>query len=137
MTLLGGALLVAFLLALAGTAVLSRAHIGRGRITSEERWRTDAVSRLGGVAILTGFLAGAAILAAGDRLQTEEAAGFVAGAAVIAGIGIWDDLHGLKPLHKLIGQILAASILLATGTTVELVDVQPISSALVIFWVIA
>jgi len=76
MTLLAGALLVAFLLALAGTALLSRARVGRGRITAEERWRTDAVSRLGGVASLLGFRVGAAIRAAGDRLHTKEAAGF-------------------------------------------------------------
>src|SRR5262245_60894861 len=137
MTLLAGALLVAFLLALASTALLSRARVGSGRIAAEERWRTDAVSRIGGVAILLGFLAGAAILALGGRLHPTEAAGFVAAAALIAVVGIWDDLRGLRPLHKLIGQILAATILLATGTTVEIIDIQPLSSALVIFWVIA
>ncbi len=131
------AVLVAFALALGATAVLVRTRsVGRQASAGEERWRTDSVSRFGGVAILVAFLLGAAVLAVGGRIHTLRLTGFVAAVFVIAAAGLVDDLKGLSPLQKVITQILATAILLATGTTVEIVG-GPLGTVLTFVWVIA
>ena len=131
------AVLVAFALALGATAVLVRARrVGRQASAGEERWRTDSVSRFGGVAILIAFLVGAAVLSVGGRLHTLRLAGFVGAVFVIAAAGLIDDVKGLSPLQKVIAQILATASLLATGTTVEIVG-GPLGTILTFVWVIA
>lgn len=130
--------LVALAVSLVGTAAILRGGMaGRAHSADEERWRTDAVPRLGGVAILAGFLVGAALLTATGTLESMRVLGFVGALALIAGVGLYDDLRSLKPLHKLIGQIVATAVLLATGTTVEIVDVEPLATVLTFVWVIA
>jgi len=129
---------VAFLLSIAGSAAVVRRGGSEGRVEPGlERWRTDPVPRLGGAAMLVGFVAGALLLALTGTVESRSALGFVGAAALIAGVGIWDDLRGLSPLSKVIGQIGATAVLLATGTTVEIVDVEPISSMLTFLWIIA
>ncbi|MEW6581542.1 MAG: hypothetical protein AB1416_02115 [Actinomycetota bacterium] len=128
---------IAFALSLIGSTVIVRRRLGlRGVAAGEERWRSDAVPRIGGLAMAVGFAVGAAIAAAGGRVDDRRTAGFIGAAALMAGLGLYDDLRGMKPLGKVIGQILAAAILLATGTTVEIIDVEPLSSAMTFVWVI-
>jgi UDP-GlcNAc:undecaprenyl-phosphate GlcNAc-1-phosphate transferase len=123
---------------LAGTALVVRRRLsGRSHSAGEERWRTDAVPRLGGVAMFLGFMIGTAILAASGALDTRQGFGFIAALTVVAGVGLYDDLRGLRPLSKVIGQIAAAAILLMTGTTVEIVAVEPLASVLTFVWVVA
>ena len=136
--MLPAALVAAFLTSLAGTwLVIRRRALVRAVADGEDRWRTDAVPRLGGLAMLAGLLVGAGLMALGGRIETEQAAGFVAGAVLISVVGVLDDARGLRPLHKLIAQIAAAAILLATGTTVEIIPVEPFASLLTVLWVIA
>lgn len=132
------AVAVAFALSLVSTAVIVRLRIGvRGVASGEARWRTDAVPKTGGLAMLVAFLVGVAIAAGTGHIADLRTAGFVVGASLIAALGLYDDLRGLKPLTKVIGQILATAILLATGTTVEIVTTEPVASILTFFWVIA
>ncbi len=132
------AALAAFSLSLTGCAIVVRRRLGtREVVEGEVRWRTDAVPRLGGLAIMLGFGAGAAILAIGGIIDSQRAAGFLAGAAIMGAVGVWDDLRGLKPLNKLIGQIMATSVLLVSGTSVEIIDITPLAAILTFVWVIA
>lgn len=127
-----------FALSLLGAAVVVRRRLGVRRVASgEERWRDDPVPRLGGLAMLIAFVAGAAVLVASGRVESARALGFVLGALVVGAFGVADDLRGLRPLHKLIGQILATSILLVTGTSVEIIQLEPAATVLTFVWVIA
>lgn len=128
----------AFVLSLVGSVVIVRRRLGlRGVAPGEDRWRTDAVPRIGGLAMLLGFLVGCAVVMASGAASGEAIYGFIAGATVMAVVGLYDDLRGVKPLTKVISQILAAAILLATGTSVEIVSIEPLASGLTFFWVIA
>jgi UDP-GlcNAc:undecaprenyl-phosphate/decaprenyl-phosphate GlcNAc-1-phosphate transferase len=71
--------------------------------------------RLGGLAILAGVLAAGLIWLPDDR-QTH---GILIGAAVIVGVGVADDLLDLSADVKLVGQVLAAVIPVASGVRVE------------------
>lgn len=132
------AALLAFAVTIAGATMIARRRLGVRTVPAgEERWRSDPVPRLGGLAMLLAFILGAAVLFAAGRLDDDRAAGFVLGALIVGGFGIWDDIRGLRPLHKLIGQILATSVLLVTGTTVEIIQIEPITTVLTFAWVIA
>jgi UDP-GlcNAc:undecaprenyl-phosphate/decaprenyl-phosphate GlcNAc-1-phosphate transferase len=71
--------------------------------------------RLGGLAILAGILAAGLVWLPDDR-QTH---GILAGAAVIVAVGVADDLLDLSADVKLVGQVLAAVIPVASGVRVE------------------
>ena len=84
------------------------------------------VPRLGGVAIFVSFLLVVIgyLIFAPDKLSFvfEKIAGIdknlfgvLLGAIILVGAGIYDDLKGLKPFHKLIIQFLAAVIVASFG----------------------
>jgi len=71
--------------------------------------------RLGGMAVLAAVAAGGLVFLD----PTDETRGILAGAAVIAVVGAADDLFDLSPDVKLLGQILAAVVPVASGVRVE------------------
>jgi len=93
--------------------------IGAGRVADE----CSGPQRSGGVAVFMGWLAGLATtqfigahyLMAGvdDRLRMPM--WMVAGAFVVMLLGLWDDTKHISPRAKVIGQIVAAILLLADG----------------------
>jgi UDP-GlcNAc:undecaprenyl-phosphate GlcNAc-1-phosphate transferase len=98
--------------------------------------------RLGGLAIL------AAVIAAGIVFlpQSGETDAILIGAAVIALVGAFDDLLELSADFKLVGQILAAVIPVASGVRVENLTLpfigpihlgQPLSYALTVIGIVA
>ena len=113
--------------------------------------------RLGGLAILAGFLVAAAIwLPATIHLQhvpgggphsggTVHMWGVLAGACVIVIVGALDDIFELNPLVKLLGQIAAAVVVVEAGAVVTDVTLPFIGSltfpnaggALTVIWLVA
>jgi UDP-GlcNAc:undecaprenyl-phosphate GlcNAc-1-phosphate transferase len=97
-------------------------------IAARVAWRVGAIDtprerglhslptpRLGGMAILIGVVAAGLIFLPGDR----ETYAILAGAVVIALVGLADDLLELSADVKIVGQILAAVIPIASGVRVE------------------
>lgn len=91
---------------------------------------TKAVPRLGGVGIFSGFIAAALVELAGElawgwpRVFIEADGpmiGMMAGLVVIFAVGLVDDIRGLTPGAKFIGQLLAAALPIAAGLRVEFV----------------
>jgi len=81
----------------------------------------EPVAYLGGVGILAGVLGGglAGIICLTrigiDPLSLKWLLGILAGAIVACVVGVIDDVFDLRPRHKFLGQILAASILVGVG----------------------
>jgi len=71
---------------------------------ADERKLHRGMRPIGGLALLGGFLIGAAPFLAWSR----AASSLMVGGGLIAGIGLIDDLRGLGPKTKLLGQFLAA-----------------------------
>jgi Fuc2NAc and GlcNAc transferase len=100
--------------------------------------------RGGGLAVVIGMAA--ALLAwPSDWSATPAVAALVAGAAVVALIGLADDRFGLKPSPRFVGQLAAAVVLVAaTGGLERLplpppldVPLGPVSGPLAVLWVLA
>jgi UDP-GlcNAc:undecaprenyl-phosphate GlcNAc-1-phosphate transferase len=87
-----------------------------------------ALPRLGGVAIAVAFylgLAGALLLASPGTSPLRAPDKFVAlllGAALVVGIGMIDDLFGMRARAKLLLQIAAASAVFLLGLSVDHLD---------------
>jgi UDP-GlcNAc:undecaprenyl-phosphate/decaprenyl-phosphate GlcNAc-1-phosphate transferase len=82
------------------------------------------IPRVGGIAIATAYLASIFIVQLRTGILDQELAlvwKILPAAAVIFAVGVIDDLWGLKPWQKLIGQVAAATLALWSG--VRIVDV--------------
>jgi len=93
---------------------------------------------LGGLAIYLPFVA--YLLYAGGPLHL----GLAAGATVMVGLGAWDDLRGLGPRVKILGQVAAALVLVASGYGVPELRFPPVFGiattgfeiVVVVFWIV-
>jgi UDP-GlcNAc:undecaprenyl-phosphate/decaprenyl-phosphate GlcNAc-1-phosphate transferase len=90
-------------------------RIGAIDTPRERGLHTLPTPRLGGMAILVGVVAAGLLFLPGDR----ETYAIIAGAVVIALVGLADDLLELSADVKLAGQVLAAVIPIASGVRVE------------------
>jgi len=114
----------AFLTALAATALCRRVALRFGIVDRpDHRVKThrEPTAYLGGVAMLIGLVVG--VLAGVCRLRADPAfshelrwfLGVLAGAIVACLVGLADDILDLRPRHKMLGQVLAAVLLLLVG----------------------
>jgi len=81
--------------------------------------------RLGGVAIFLAFVLliifdlvwGHRIV--GEALELRHIVGLLIGGAIIVGTGIIDDIKGLKPGYKFLGQVVAALVVIFSGIGID------------------
>ncbi|MEL3970745.1 MraY family glycosyltransferase [Rossellomorea oryzaecorticis] len=106
----------------------------------QRKVHTKAMPRMGGLAIFIGVLAG--YFASG--LYKEPIASITVGALVIVAVGLLDDKFALSPKLKLLGQLLAAGIVVYSGLTIEFlyipffdrIDIGFLAIPMTILWVI-
>jgi UDP-GlcNAc:undecaprenyl-phosphate GlcNAc-1-phosphate transferase len=116
-------LVIAILLSILLTPLAIRLAWRIGYLDHPEarKLHTSATALLGGVSIffaaLIAWLAGA-IGRYGD--PTHEVVFLLAGAVIALALGMRDDAYGMHPVVKLIGQVAAATILLASGAVPDL-----------------
>lgn len=124
--------IVGFAMALALAALLiplvRGIAIGAGAVDlpQDRHTHTHAVPRLGGIAILLAFFLPLLIL---FGLETEVArrffsqplrmVGLVVGSLIVSGLGVLDDLRGVRAWHKLWIQCAAAVVAFACGFRIE------------------
>src|SRR5687767_204952 len=75
--------------------------------------------KLGGLAILVGVLVAGLIWLPLEGNRGDITLAILAGATVIAAVGVVDDVFDLPPAVKLVGQIAAAIIPVSVGVTVD------------------
>jgi UDP-GlcNAc:undecaprenyl-phosphate GlcNAc-1-phosphate transferase len=96
---------------------------------------THPMPRLGGAAILLAFML--ALVLFENPFNFQQLASILIGASFVSFLGIWDDRWGLRPILKLIGQVLGALILVLTGVGTELFHPwSALDVALTVFWVV-
>jgi UDP-GlcNAc:undecaprenyl-phosphate/decaprenyl-phosphate GlcNAc-1-phosphate transferase len=126
----------ALVMAIGGTPVVRRIALRLGIIDQPNgrKIHVDPIPLLGGVAIYGAFIA--AVLLFGNRFRLNELVGILIGASLVSFLGVWDDRRGLSPLLKLVGQLLAASILVLTGVHVGTFPWEALNIALTLAWVV-
>jgi len=106
-------------------------------VPSSERWHDKPTPLFGGIGIFAGLSAGVWIAAAvGAMPVTHQLAGIYAGVSLLFVAGLVDDLHALSPRVKLALQLVAAIIVIATGTGVQLIHAHYVAWPLAALWLV-
>ena len=99
--------------------------------------------RMGGIAIVLGFMISVLVLMQYiPDIETRQLAGFMVGAGIIVVLGIFDDIYALRARLKLCVQIIAALVVVCTGTRINVVlwpftaYLQTLSGPITLMWII-
>ncbi len=95
---------------------------------------TRPMPLMGGVAIYLAFIA--ALLIWGDRFYVQQVIGIVLGASLCSFLGLWDDRRSIGAGLKLLGQLVAAAILIISGVHVHVLPYPAVNVALTLLWVV-
>lgn len=115
--------------------------IGAIDFPSERRVHKKPTPRIGGLAIYFAFMIASIIVLPIERIAIQ---GILLGGTFIVFVGILDDIYDLPAKVKLVGQIIAATILVAFGLKVEwltnplggMIYLGKLSIPLTIFWTV-
>jgi UDP-GlcNAc:undecaprenyl-phosphate GlcNAc-1-phosphate transferase len=101
---------------------------------SARKVHASPVPLLGGLAIWIGFVLTLLVFDPADFVQ--QFGSIIAGATLASIVGLWDDRWGMKPIFKLFGQIVAAGLMVAFGTSVHFLHNDLLNMAATILWVV-
>jgi UDP-GlcNAc:undecaprenyl-phosphate GlcNAc-1-phosphate transferase len=127
-----GALLIAF----AATPIARRIapRLGVMDQPNPRKVHAQPMPLLGGAAIVIASLL--ALLLLRDRFEFQQLGSILLGAALMALLGFYDDRWGLRPFLKLIGQIIAATILILSGVKVTALPEEWMNITVTLVWVV-
>lgn len=122
------AFVIAFVVAFATTPFIKAVAIKVGAVDdpskSDRRVHKKATPLLGGIAIFYGFVVSVLCLCNIDK----GVQGMIIGSLIIVLLGIFDDIKSLHPVIKLIGQILAAVVMVLHGVQIDRISMPTIIS---------
>lgn len=131
------AFILSFLFALYWTPVMRKAALQLGvvdRPDGQLKRHNGAVPYFGGLAIFTAFLATVGVLTDFE----QETLGLLLSGSIALMVGLIDDFGVLTPSQKILGQTLAAVVLVKSGTFIKLVFLPiPVAVPVTVFWILA
>lgn len=110
------------------------ARVGLVSPARPDRWGSRPTPLLGGIALAAGVLVPTLLLARPPDLTFALLTTGVLAALVL---GVVDDVRGLRPTSKLVGQVIIASGLAIAGVRVGILDFPPADFVLTVLWVSA
>ncbi len=129
------------LLTLAGTFVLTiicvpivarvARSLGLLAFPTYDRWHSEAVPKVGGVAMFVPLLVGT--VASG---VSRELLPMLVAVSLMFGMGLMDDLRRIRPGGKLIVQVLVAALFLAISPPIRLTGVEIVDLGLAFLWIV-
>jgi UDP-GlcNAc:undecaprenyl-phosphate GlcNAc-1-phosphate transferase len=127
-----GSLVIAF----AATPIARQVapHLGVMDQPNPRKVHAQPMPLLGGAAIVVASLL--TLLLLGDRVEIQQLGSILLGAALMALVGFYDDRWGLRPILKLLSQIVAAGILIASGVMVTALPEDWMNVTVTLIWVV-
>ncbi len=101
---------------------------------SQRKIHSTPIPRVGGVAVFLAFMV--ALLLFGRLFYIRQVIGIFLGATVVSGVGLWDDRWSLRPLSKLVGQVVGAVILIISGVQVQALHQPVLNIVVTLLWVV-
>jgi UDP-GlcNAc:undecaprenyl-phosphate GlcNAc-1-phosphate transferase len=102
-----------------------------------DRWHTKSTPLLGGSGFLAGLLVAAGLALATDVIPySSELGGILGGCVILFVAGLIDDVYGLSPVAKILAQLAAAALVLASGVHVEIVSNNILAIAIGVVWIV-
>ncbi|MDI6697173.1 MAG: hypothetical protein QME21_19165 [Anaerolineales bacterium] len=111
---------IALILDLLFIPLIRRVSLRLGRVAQPrpDRWHRQPTPTLGGLGIFAAFvlaLLASRLLPGGESIGSNWA--FLSGAAMMFLLGLYDEFRPMSPSAKLVGQILAAAVVILLGYT--------------------
>jgi UDP-GlcNAc:undecaprenyl-phosphate GlcNAc-1-phosphate transferase len=129
---------LSFVFALCWTPILREAAIQLGIVDKPDgklKKHEDAIPYLGGIAVFAAYLLTIGIL---TDFDDRETLGLLLSGCIALLVGLIDDFGALTPKQKMLGQILAALVLVKSGTFIKLTFLPVyIAIPLTILWIVA
>src|SRR5262245_10464740 len=130
--------ILSFVFALCWTPILREAAIQLGIVDKPDgklKKHEDAIPYLGGIAVFAAYLLTIGIL---TDFEDRETLGLLLSGCIALLVGLIDDFGALTPKQKMLGQILAALVLVKSGTFIKLTFLPVyIAIPLTILWIVA
>jgi UDP-GlcNAc:undecaprenyl-phosphate GlcNAc-1-phosphate transferase len=134
-------ILIAMIVTVLLTPVVRRLSVQWGLVDEPDgrKVHTAPISRLGGVAIFAGFMVAFAAQWIGEVYfglpgmfvdTRTELIGVLIGMVLIFLLGLFDDIYSLGPGLKFMGQLVAASVVVAAGLRIDFIG-SPLSGNLI------
>lgn len=101
----------------------------------EDRWHQIATPTFGGVAIFIAANVSIIILSITHDSFTPPI-GFMVAGVIVFFVGLIDDIYPLHPIIKLIGQMIAASIIVLTTRSIGFFESEAINTIITFIWLI-
>jgi len=98
----------------------------------EDRWHSTPTALLGGVGIFLAYALPLSFLISDDPALLP----LLVGAGVMFLVGLVDDVLHLKPYSKLVGQIIAACIVMASGLRIGLTSLEIFNVFVTLIWIV-
>jgi UDP-GlcNAc:undecaprenyl-phosphate GlcNAc-1-phosphate transferase len=98
-----------------------------------ERWHKTPTPTSGGIAIFIAFFV-SSIISPIEHLATW---GLLLGAGLAFVLGLIDDIWAVSPPTKLIGQLMAASIIVLSGNVTAFFSSEIVNIVITLFWLVA
>jgi UDP-GlcNAc:undecaprenyl-phosphate GlcNAc-1-phosphate transferase len=106
-------------------------------LPSANRWHETPTPMIGGLGIFFGLSVGLWAAAAAGAFEPSKALlGIYLGCTIVFLAGLVDDLFSLTPLAKLAAQLAAASLVILTGTEVQIVANEYLGAAIALLWLV-
>ncbi|MCF7920295.1 MAG: undecaprenyl/decaprenyl-phosphate alpha-N-acetylglucosaminyl 1-phosphate transferase [Candidatus Cloacimonetes bacterium] len=97
----------------------------------------EAVPLMGGLAVFFGFfILTLFVIATNLHALNFRLLGYLAGAILIVFVGLWDDHRGMKPLPKLLGQLMSCLLFIFSSNVLETMGPIWLSLPLILLWMI-
>ena len=126
------AFVVALIITYALTPVVRHFAIRIGAIDKPDARKVHkgTIPRLGGLAIFLGYVGSVLFNVPHDH----SVFGLMLGTVILVLVGIWDDIKQIEAKTKLMGQIIAAAVLVAYGIRVDFIELPFIGMIYLKFW---
>ncbi|HQE91996.1 MAG TPA: MraY family glycosyltransferase [Anaerolineae bacterium] len=124
-------------LALVGTPLARKLGLRLNTIDQPDPSRkvhTVPTPRAGGIAIFLSTLIVTLLL--GEKYNVSQLTGTLIGATLMSFMGLWDDRFSLSAGVKLVGQLLAAGLLILTGVSISVLPHPLLNLAATILWIV-
>jgi len=134
MTPLLAGLVVTFLASLLFTPAVAALARRRGivAVPRQDRWHRAPTALLGGVAICAAFVVGFAI----EQPVPARSLPVVVSAAWLFVVGLVDDVAPIRPLAKLLAQLVAAAVVVAFGLHLPWTGSVVLNDAVTVVWLV-
>lgn len=144
--------IVTFAVALIGTMIIQRLARRYGLLAKPraDRWHRQPIALHGGLGFYPAFVLGAGFILVWSMGATRQegisilsisadvklGVALLVGSLLMFGIGLCDDLYDLRPITKLIGQLVGASCFIFIGGAFPLTDNQVLNNVITYIWFI-